>query len=406
MRSMPIATVICLPTLVLGQQIVEIPPPDGFSFTIVEDVSDDGAIVVGFATAEGRDRSAIRWTASTGSQLLRSPPGFDARSAIAVSADGSTILGNVKRPNGEHRAVLWKSNGSIQFIDAPPDVYDVWAADLSHDGRIAVGYAGFADGMTRAWRWSIDAGWRVLAQPDGFHFAYPGVLSGDGKQTFGVVANDPSPIVPCKWDAQGDVQLLPVPAGIEQFRPNDVNEDGSFVAGWAFDAYLEPKPLFWSESSGYMELADFGDLRTYGSWALSPDGTVWLDNPRDNAFLWREDLGIYQFEDVLAARGLRFPGLRMQYVQAVSPDGTAIIGHGDDRPSAGKGVDRAWLITGFRLPSGCLPDIDLNEALDAFDYLAFINRFNAGDARADVDGDGALTLADFLAFRAAFDAGC
>ena len=54
----------------------------------------------------------------------------------------------------------------------------------------------------------------------------------------------------------------------------------------------------------------------------------------------------------------------------------------------------------------CVPDLDGDGALTVFDFLAFQNLFDAGDARADLDGDGALTVFDFLAFQTAFDAGC
>ncbi|MGD1917246.1 MAG: GC-type dockerin domain-anchored protein [Phycisphaerales bacterium] len=54
----------------------------------------------------------------------------------------------------------------------------------------------------------------------------------------------------------------------------------------------------------------------------------------------------------------------------------------------------------------CPADVDGDGELTVFDFLAFQNLFDAGDARADLDGDGSLTLFDFLAFQDAFDAGC
>ena len=59
-------------------------------------------------------------------------------------------------------------------------------------------------------------------------------------------------------------------------------------------------------------------------------------------------------------------------------------------------------------PVGCSP-ADLAEpfaVLDVFDFLAFQNLFDSGDAAADLDGDGSLTIFDFLAFQSAFDLGC
>jgi hypothetical protein len=54
----------------------------------------------------------------------------------------------------------------------------------------------------------------------------------------------------------------------------------------------------------------------------------------------------------------------------------------------------------------CTPDLDADGVLTVFDFLAFFNLFQDGDARADFDGDGELTIFDFLAFQTAFDAGC
>jgi hypothetical protein len=54
----------------------------------------------------------------------------------------------------------------------------------------------------------------------------------------------------------------------------------------------------------------------------------------------------------------------------------------------------------------CYPDCDTNGALDLFDFLCFVNQFNAGDPAADCDASGALDLFDFLCFTNAFNAGC
>jgi hypothetical protein len=67
-------------------------------------------------------------------------------------------------------------------------------------------------------------------------------------------------------------------------------------------------------------------------------------------------------------------------------------------------------ITGFtlaeKLTAACAPDLDGNGTLDLFDFLTFVNLFNADDPEADCDGNGALDLFDFLCFVNAFNAGC
>jgi hypothetical protein len=54
----------------------------------------------------------------------------------------------------------------------------------------------------------------------------------------------------------------------------------------------------------------------------------------------------------------------------------------------------------------CYPDLTGDGVLDLFDFLAFVNAFNAADPSADCTGDGIFDLFDFLCFVNAFNAGC
>jgi photosystem II stability/assembly factor-like uncharacterized protein len=54
----------------------------------------------------------------------------------------------------------------------------------------------------------------------------------------------------------------------------------------------------------------------------------------------------------------------------------------------------------------CRPDCTADGTLDLFDFLCFVNAFNAGDPSADFTGDGTLDLFDFLAYVNAFNTGC
>jgi hypothetical protein len=55
---------------------------------------------------------------------------------------------------------------------------------------------------------------------------------------------------------------------------------------------------------------------------------------------------------------------------------------------------------------GCAPDLDNNGVLDLFDFLEFVNLFNAGDAKADCDDNAVFDLFDFLCFVNQFTEGC
>jgi len=54
----------------------------------------------------------------------------------------------------------------------------------------------------------------------------------------------------------------------------------------------------------------------------------------------------------------------------------------------------------------CYPDLSDDGVLDLFDFLGFVNLFNAEDPAADCVDDGVFDLFDFLCFVNAFNAGC
>jgi hypothetical protein len=56
--------------------------------------------------------------------------------------------------------------------------------------------------------------------------------------------------------------------------------------------------------------------------------------------------------------------------------------------------------------AGCYADVDDSGDLTLFDFLAYVNLFNADDVAADCDGSDSLDLFDFLCFVNAFNAGC
>lgn len=63
----------------------------------------------------------------------------------------------------------------------------------------------------------------------------------------------------------------------------------------------------------------------------------------------------------------------------------------------------------FRIVVGvadCYADFNEDGALDLFDFLAFVNDFNAGGSRSDCDGNRTWDLFDFLCYVNAFNAGC
>lgn len=108
---------------------------------------------------------------------------------------------------------------------------------------------------------------------------------------------------------------------------------------------------------------------------------------------------------------------REKYLVDVSdPAATRLIGTLFDRDA----FDAAWLDDSlllsspgntirrldFRAPISCDADLDGNGRLDVFDFLEFINRFNAQDPASDYTADGRFTMMDFATYLNLFDGGC
>jgi len=127
----------------------------------------------------------------------------------------------------------------------------------------------------------------------------------------------------------------------------------------------------------------------------------------------RGGLAVHVFERSLAgpwthAARLRAetPGAPVQFGFALALQGTDLLVGAPDEVDFGgwPPYGAAYL---FDLAcDDCTPDLDADGALTVFDYLTFLNLFDAGSSEADFDGDGELTVLDFLAYQTAFDAGC
>jgi hypothetical protein len=91
--------------------------------------------------------------------------------------------------------------------------------------------------------------------------------------------------------------------------------------------------------------------------------------------------------------------------------GTILSLHPDVQPRQGVYIGRQFSAANITLwagcpAEGCEADCDGSGDVDLFDFLCFVNLFNAGDSVADCDGSGMLDLFDFLCFVNAFEAGC
>jgi hypothetical protein len=213
------------------------------------------------------------------------------------------------------------------------------------------------------------------------------------------------------WDApDGSGPLAGVPGSdaiIEVL--GDFNGDGNFDAAdiryWADGLAIDPLTGKLDRAAGFMAIDDaFG-----GNFF----GTTWANGnsyqPGDSRF------------DVANSDGAVAPGFApvgadgviddadIAYVQANFcnwSDLDSAIGKDLSADVTGDLVVNQADVDAFGGGGGCYADFTGDGALDLFDFLAFVNAFNAQEAKADCVSDGAFDLFDFLCFVNAFNVGC
>lgn len=146
---------------------------DRFQSSEANAVSADGLVVVGRGASPRLPvittipvfgdpslmTEAFRWTESSGLVGLGIRPGGDFSIANDVSADGSVVVG-IGSGNSQHTAIVWTSvNGWENIADLLSQSgidLDGWkleeATGISANGTIVVGYGTNPDGNTEAWR--------------------------------------------------------------------------------------------------------------------------------------------------------------------------------------------------------------------------------------------------------------
>ena len=122
--------------------------PSGGSPSVAHDVSDDGSIVVGWATT-----GIARWTNGAYENL-----GYSGRGR-AVSGNGAVMVGNLW--TGTQAAMIWDASNGVRDLQEVLEtehglvltgwtLFDAW--DISADGTVIVGYGFNPDGNYEAWR--------------------------------------------------------------------------------------------------------------------------------------------------------------------------------------------------------------------------------------------------------------
>ncbi len=376
------------------------------------DMTSDGRFVVG--NLDGTSEfSPYRYDTVTGDMLIL--PGSEINaSAIAVSDDGTIIVGNIDEdgPGGnQSTAGIWREQTnewvSLGFFKSAAAACGSLSSayELSADGTIATGL-GWVDGCNaRAFRWTEGTGLQamdmVTPSPPGGDRA--SVISADGSLMAGFAQGSFSR-TPAIWN--GDTltgELLDPPNGDALGEIHGISDDGSILLGnWDGDASK------WTFDGSNWVREIIGNGSVASSYAgiptdIADDGTIVgfeINTGFRRSFIQYQGKGDLQLlRNWAIARGAEIPSdIGVQVCQAISTDGTKMIGHNAF----------PFVAFIFRVESGVLVgDVNLDGMVNLLDVDPFVNLLTTGDFQeeADINQDGEVNLLDVDPFVALLSGG-
>jgi uncharacterized membrane protein len=316
-----------------------------------EDLSDDGSVVVGKIL--GTDE-AFRWTSATGlAPLGMSSGAVLGRSAgtVTVSADGQAVAATILGVDSTYVTQgVWtdQARWTETMPPPPPDggIIDqaygsCWG--ISGDGQRVFGLywrPGASDGGAHASMWTAATGTVDLGSSGGTSRAER--ASFDGSVVVGWDAWSTGSWKAAAW-VNGTLHELS-PTGDIPGQARSVNPAGTIVGGYQWDSghNMQTAAVWRWNGSGFDDTELLGVLPGTSPnvgratvRGINADGSVLVgyntyagDPFYTDGFLWTEATGLVNVVDFLSDHGIDVTGFDIRDLQAVTPDGTRIVGYG------------------------------------------------------------------------------
>jgi hypothetical protein len=253
------------------------------------------------------------------------------------------------------------------------------AFDVSDDGHVAVGLLWSSCNDTQAFLWSEASGTGVFTLLDllgtsaTIHAERASVVSADGQVAGGFAPKQSGEFEidrsPALWHADGSGILLDPGANGAPGEVTALSADGTIAAGILAGALGGQTGFVWSQATGLETFStETPDVDTIFVNAMTDDGRVTfgqLDHPTDpndpafspherSAFARTKAAGLVKLQELATAHGIAVPdGLTLINVQAVSADGTVILGDAElpADPATGFAPPRLYVLV---LPPGAI----------------------------------------------------
>ncbi|MEI6798368.1 MAG: autotransporter domain-containing protein [Pseudomonadota bacterium] len=303
-------------------------------YTLANDISGDGSVILVTAPILMADFRGFVWTASGGIEDMGLMAGTKDTTAFAISRDGSTVVGYGRplAPSGKLAAFKWTKAGFVP-LNGLFSGEATYAGDVSADGSVVVGFSSITGASTvvHAVRWVAGSYTEDLGVLSTGTFARGDAVSDDGSVVAGTsatVGDDDATDHAFRWVAgvganpgtMTDLGTLTY----QRSETTGISADGSVVVGFLGNT---EGAFRWTEAGGMIDLGYLEGGSTGYAYNVSPDGSIVVGQSdvtggATHAFMWTEadhmvDLGTLTGGTDSAA-------------YAVSADNTMVVGGADD----------------------------------------------------------------------------
>ncbi len=306
-----------------GGGVQTFPVPSATTSGEIRAVSTDGTIAAGGSSINGSwaTTRATIWRNGVPVELGHLPGGV--RSAgMGLSGDGTAVVGWSDNGNSQSRAFRWTEAGGMQDLGTFDDQLNSGAVAISTDGTVVAGNT--HDGVfntARPFRWTHVGGMQDLGLLQGGSFASSSAMSADGSAITGVadihITGGQREYGIFRWSESLGMEYLGalgLPfAERTETQPNAISASGDVIVGQAFDVESGP--------GGFGRLA---------------------------AVYWSRTTGLVDLNTYLPSLGLDLGGYTLRSADAISADGSIIVGSG----LAPDGSFASWRVSGIPAPGG------------------------------------------------------
>lgn len=137
------------------------------AYSSAQAVSENGAVVVGYALDEDSIPKAFYWSSGDSMVSLGTLPGKTGSEAKGVSRDGMVVVGNAYTflaPTPDSHAFRWTQGGGMVDLGVLPGTTESHAYSVSGNGGVVVGSTNNADySVMTAFRWTTGDGMQSVA---------------------------------------------------------------------------------------------------------------------------------------------------------------------------------------------------------------------------------------------------